>query len=69
MVAVSKPKKVIDPQEKLPRPGEITLAEWKVLEARRSGFSIETVASKLCRGGYPELKLRRVNKFFAFVTV
>jgi|GEM_PF-5705859 len=48
---------------------EISLKQWVVEEAIRSELTLKAVRSRLARGKYPHLKIRRVNRRIIFVTL
>lgn len=50
-----------------PRPGEMPMKQWRVLQAELTGLSPITIAMRLRRGKYPDLKIRRVNKRVVYV--
>lgn len=47
---------------------ELPLKQWCAEEAIREGVSEAAISNRLYRGGYPHLKLRRVNKRIVFVS-
>jgi hypothetical protein len=52
-----------------PQPGEVALKDWVSQEAARRNAVEETVYSRLRRGLYPWLELRKVNQRVVFVKV
>lgn len=49
------------------RSGEVTMKDFIVAEAARTGLSPSGVAMRISRGKYGHLKLRRVNRRVVFV--
>ena len=47
---------------------EIPLKQWIVEEAIRRELTLTAIRSRLARGKYPHLKLRRVNQRVVFVS-
>lgn len=52
-----------------PRPGEVSMKEWRIAEAAAHGLTESAVAMRLARGAYPELNIRRVNPRRVFVSI
>lgn len=50
-------------------PGEVSMKEWRLAEARRLGIGPSGVAMRLSKGKYPGLRLRVANARRVFVAV
>lgn len=51
-----------------PHPGEVSAKYWATSEAERCSRTIGAIMSRLRRGKYPDLKLRRVNSRVIYIT-
>lgn len=50
------------------RKGEIPMKQWRFREAAGNSVSPSSIANRLMRGKYPDLKIRRVNKRVVYVS-
>ncbi len=69
VVMVDAQRSAVPVNRNLPRPGEIQMKVWREAESRRLGVGEGAIAMKLNRGGYPELRVRRVNKRVVYVMI
>ncbi len=51
------------------RSWEIKYGDWLTIEARLKGLNRSTVRQYVSRGGYPDLRIRKVNRRVWFVAV
>lgn len=50
-----------------PRPGEVRQKEWLLAVGAKLGISVSCAWSRMARGGFPGVKVRRINSRVAFV--